>query len=132
MIARDHNGQMLKAKSSCKQGSMNPELTEAIGIREALNWVKEQEWTATILESDCLFAVQAIRCSSFNFSYFGRVIDECKKLLVELESRNVVLKFVKRSANKIPQLSSEVLEFSSRSYVGDGTNSSGIISCIMF
>lgn len=48
-----------------------------------------------------MIAVQAIRCSSFNFSYFVRVIDECKKLLVELESRNMALKFVKRSANKI-------------------------------
>lgn len=101
MVARDHNRLLLKAKSSCKQESANPELAEAIGIREALSWVKEQEWLATIVESDCLIAVQTIRCSSFNFSYLGRVIDECKNLLVELESKSVALKFVKRFANKV-------------------------------
>lgn len=93
MVARDHNGQMLKAKSSCRQGRSNPELAEAIGIREALSWVKEQDWPTVVVDCDWLLDV--------NLSYFGRVIDECKKLLVEFESRNVTLKFVKRSANKI-------------------------------
>lgn len=101
MVARNHEGTLLEAKSSCKTGSIHPELAESIGIREALSWIKTKDWQEVIVESDCLGAIQAIRCSSINFSYLGRVIDECKKLLVELESRNVTLKFVKRSANSV-------------------------------
>lgn len=101
MIARDHNGRMLEALSRCKQGHINPDVAEAIGIREALSWVKRNDWPSVILESDCLAAIQAIRCSSVNLSYLGRVIDECKTLLKELRSRNVTLKFVRRSANMV-------------------------------
>lgn len=54
-----------------------------------------------IIETDCLFVVQAIRCSSVQFSYLGRVIDECKGLVSELKNRIVTLNFVKRSANKV-------------------------------
>ncbi|KAL8104689.1 hypothetical protein AgCh_028771 [Apium graveolens] len=101
MVARDHTGAMLEAVSCCRPGRPNPELAEAVGIREALSWVKQKSWPSTIVESDCLGAIQAIRCSSIHLSYLGRVIDECKQLLSDLESRNVTLKFVKRSANKV-------------------------------
>ncbi|XP_074352890.1 uncharacterized protein LOC141692045 [Apium graveolens] len=101
MVARNHEGTLLEAKSSCKHGRIHPELVESIGIREALSWIKTKDWQEVIVESDCLGAIQAIRCSSVNFSYLGRVIDECKKLLVDVESRNVTLKFVKRSANSV-------------------------------
>lgn len=101
IVARDHEGAMMEAMSSCRPGSLNPETAEAIGIREALSWVKSKNWPATVVETDCLSVVQAIRCSSINLSYLGRVIDQCKQLLVDLKSRNVTLKFVKRSANLV-------------------------------
>ncbi|XP_074322699.1 uncharacterized protein LOC141659673 [Apium graveolens] len=101
MVARDHEGTMLEAASSCRPGSLHPELAEIIGIREALSWIKNKNWSSTVVESDCLGAIQAIRCSSINLSYLGRVVDECRKLLDDLESRNVSLKFVKRSANMV-------------------------------
>lgn len=102
----------MEAISSCRSGSLNAEIAEAIGIREALSWVKSKNWPAAVLETDCLNVVQAIRCSSVNLSYLGRVVDECKQLLVELKSRNVTLKFVKRSANMVA-LFSEILKFHS-------------------
>ncbi|XP_074346578.1 uncharacterized protein LOC141685372 [Apium graveolens] len=89
------------AKSSCRQGCVNPEMAEAIGIREALSWVKEHNWPQVVVESDCLGAIQANSCSSISLSYLGRIIDECKRLLLELKSRNATLRFVKRSANMV-------------------------------
>lgn len=47
------------------------------------------------METDCLVVTQAIRCSTINLSYLGRVIDECKQLLSDLGDRKVILKFVK-------------------------------------
>lgn len=69
--------------------------------REALSWVKSKDWPAAVVEIDCLSAIQAIGCSSVNLSYLGRVIDECKQLIVDLDSPNVILKFVKRFANMV-------------------------------
>lgn len=101
MVARDHTGTLVAAQSSCKQGVLNPDLAETIGIREALSWVKSKDWQLVDVETDCIGAVQAIRCSSINFSYLGRVVDDCRRLIADLRLRNVTLKFVRRSANKV-------------------------------
>ncbi|XP_074377050.1 uncharacterized protein LOC141718568 [Apium graveolens] len=101
MVARDHKGDMLEARTCCKQGTVTPEMAEAIGVKEALSWVKNKGWTNVVMESDCLLLIQAIRCSSVHLSYFDTVVKECKKLLCDLGDRNVILNFVKRSANKV-------------------------------
>lgn len=101
MVARDHTGALIGAQSSCKQGSLNPDLAEAIGIKEALSWVKSRAWERVEVETDCLGVVQAIRCSSINLSYLGRVIDDCRRLLDDLRVHNVTLKFVRRSVNRV-------------------------------
>lgn len=54
-----------------------------------------------VVDTVCLTVVQAIRCSSVNLSYLGRVVDECKILVNELKNRHVTLNFVKRSVNKL-------------------------------
>ncbi|XP_074378327.1 uncharacterized protein LOC141719860 [Apium graveolens] len=100
-IARNHRGDLVEAVSSCKQGIVDPVLAEAIGVREALSWVKERGWQVVDLETDCLALIQAIRCSTINLSYLGRVVDECRSLLLLLKERQITLNFVKRSANKV-------------------------------
>lgn len=101
MLAHDHHGELLEAYASCRQGNMDPVIAEAIGIREALSWVKGKEWSEVVMETDCLTVVHAMRCSSTRLSYLGRVIDDCKLLLSQLHERNITLNFVKRSANKV-------------------------------
>lgn len=101
ILARDHEGSMLEAKACCKQGSVSPEFAKAIGVREALSWIKSKNWSQVIVETDCLVVVQAIRSSYASLSYFGRVIDECKQHLIDLRGRHVILNFIKRSANTV-------------------------------
>ncbi|XP_074370739.1 uncharacterized protein LOC141711921 [Apium graveolens] len=113
MVARGHEGTMPEAASSCRPGSLHPELAEIIGIRESLSWIKNKNWSSTVVESDCLGAIQAIRCSSINLSYLGRVVDECRKLLDDLESRNVSLKICKTVREHGSSLFSEILKFNS-------------------
>lgn len=60
--------------------------------------IKEKGWQRVILESDCPEVVQAIRSSAAIYSYFGRVIDECRNLL---NHRVILLKFVQWSANTV-------------------------------
>ena len=76
---------------------MAAEYGEALGIKEALSWCKTQGNRIMEIESDCLVAVQAIRSTVQMVSPMGRIIEECRELLLSLN--NVQLLFVKRSAN---------------------------------
>lgn len=98
--ARNHKGELLEARSSCKQGHINPECAETMGIQK-LSWVKDKGMTDVIIETDCFVAVQAIRSAAQLLSYFGRLIQQCKMLLEELKNKGVILRFVKRSANNL-------------------------------
>lgn len=61
MKTRDHEGNMMEAASSCKEGSIDPELVEAIRIREALSCIKTRAWLKVVVETDCLVVTQVIR-----------------------------------------------------------------------
>ncbi|XP_074374501.1 uncharacterized protein LOC141714903 [Apium graveolens] len=100
-VARDHHGQLIEARSRCLQGTIAPEIAEAIEMKEALSWIKEMQYSNAEVETDSLQVVQAIRSSITSSSYWGRVVDECRSLLVSLKAKNVLLRFVKRSANRV-------------------------------
>ena len=100
-IARNHGGSLVEARSTCLRGTPNPELAEVMGIREALSWVMSKDQKNVIIESDCLQMVQAIRSFFSCLPYLGRVVQDCRTLLTNLSSKNVMFRFVKRSANKV-------------------------------
>ena len=80
---------------------MNPDVAKVIGIREAPSWVKNKGWIKVQVETDSLVIVQAIRSLTPLLSYFGRIVHQCRELLEELKHKDVILYFVKRSANII-------------------------------
>lgn len=41
VVARDHTVELVEALSQCKQGSITPDVTELIDIRDTLNWIKK-------------------------------------------------------------------------------------------
>lgn len=100
-MVRNQQGQLVEAQSKCREGKISPELAEAIGIREALSWIKANQYDGVELETDCLQVIQAIRSSFISLSYLGRVVEECRVLLKSLKNRNVLIRFVKRSANRV-------------------------------
>ncbi|KAM6561917.1 hypothetical protein CsatB_021915 [Cannabis sativa] len=99
IVARNEHGFMIEGLSRLCHGIVRPELAEAIGVREALSWIKDKRWQQVVLETDCLVVVQAIRNPTHMISLFGDVIKECQNLLVNL--RGVTISFVKRSANLV-------------------------------
>ena len=99
--ARNHKGELIEARSSCKEGYTVPECAETMGIREALSWIKDKNLSGVIVETDCLVAVQAIRSSATLFSYFGVLVQECRNLLKETKDKGIVLRFEKRYANNL-------------------------------
>lgn len=100
-VVRDHSAQLIQAMSKCSLGKVSPELAEALGIREALSWIKNTSAVNVIIELDCLQVIQLIRSSFSSYSYLGRVVIECIKLMETVKTQNVVIRFVKRSANRV-------------------------------
>nr|XP_017251820.1 PREDICTED: uncharacterized protein LOC108222412 isoform X3 [Daucus carota subsp. sativus]XP_017251821.1 PREDICTED: uncharacterized protein LOC108222412 isoform X3 [Daucus carota subsp. sativus] len=101
LVAHDHTGALVEASSRCLLSNASPEMAEIMGIREALSWVKRRPGIKVEIETDSLIAVQAIRSSAVKLSYLGRLVQECRELLVETKDRIVSLKFVRRSANNV-------------------------------
>ena len=96
MNDQDHT---LEAISCCRNGVVSPELAEAMGMREALSWIKKKAWDKVTIETDCVTVVQALRSSISMYSYFGSLISECKSLWNDV--KNIKILFVKRSANSV-------------------------------
>uniref|UniRef100_A0A803NQJ5 C2 domain-containing protein n=1 Tax=Cannabis sativa TaxID=3483 RepID=A0A803NQJ5_CANSA len=99
IVARNHLGRFIEAKTNYCNGSYPTEVIEALGIKEALSWIKNKSWKNAELETDSLLCVQAIRSNQKMSSTFGIVIEECRLLLSLLQ--DVKLRFVKRSANRV-------------------------------
>ncbi|KAM6561714.1 hypothetical protein CsatA_030953 [Cannabis sativa] len=98
-VARDASGQLVEAITCCRAGVVQPEMAEAMGVREALSWIKKKAWHGVVVESDCLSVIQAIRSNLPLLSYFGSVISDCKLLLEQIG--DVSIYFIKRSANSV-------------------------------
>lgn len=77
MVACSHRGELLEAKSICQLGNINLELAEAMGVREALGWVKANRWPMVEVETECLLIVQSIRSEAVKLLYLGRIVDKC-------------------------------------------------------
>ncbi|XP_062085344.1 uncharacterized protein LOC133791431 [Humulus lupulus] len=98
-VARNDQGHTLEAITCCRNGVVSPELVEAMGMREALSWIKKKSWDKVIIETDCLTVVQALRSAISMDSYFGSLIKECKGLWND--DKNIRIFFVKRSVNSV-------------------------------
>ena len=97
MVARDDKGELLLARTVYFGDVYSAEMAEGLAIKEALSWIKSQAWQEVVIESDCLAAVQAVRSKVRMRSPYGRIIEDCRRLL---ENQNTVsLLFIKRSAN---------------------------------
>ncbi|XP_060963698.1 uncharacterized protein LOC133033112 [Cannabis sativa] len=99
MVARTSAGALLEARQTSFSGVVAPIMAEAVGIKEALSWIKSKGWRDVIVETDCLNVVNDINSNKPMISPYGFVIHDCKALLVDLLSVSIV--FVKRSANKV-------------------------------
>lgn len=73
-IARNQKGELIKARSSCKEEHTTPEGAEAVGNKEALSWIKTRQLNEVTVETDCRVAVQAIRVNATMSSHFDVVI----------------------------------------------------------
>uniref|UniRef100_A0A803PQX4 RNase H type-1 domain-containing protein n=1 Tax=Cannabis sativa TaxID=3483 RepID=A0A803PQX4_CANSA len=97
LVARNSSGYVIEAVQIRKIGTWSPLLVEAMGLKEALSWIKRKDWHHAIIESDCLTLINDIKNAKTLDSPYGFVLQDCRGLLTSLF--DVDCKFVKRSAN---------------------------------
>ncbi|KAM6545226.1 hypothetical protein CsatB_025962 [Cannabis sativa] len=98
-VARNNEGRLLWAKSSSFCGSVSAEFAEALGLKKVLSWLKDNDLSNVVIESDSLVTIQAVRSSISFSSTFGFCVTECQSLLSNL--CDVDLCFIKRYANRV-------------------------------
>ncbi|KAF4400166.1 hypothetical protein G4B88_019375 [Cannabis sativa] len=59
-VVRNANGDLVAAFAGVKHGKVSPDLTEIMGIREALSWLKNHAYTQAIVETDSLVCAEAL------------------------------------------------------------------------
>ncbi|KAM6541055.1 hypothetical protein CsatB_005502 [Cannabis sativa] len=99
LIARSAAGLVLGAKSLSREGSLQPHIVEAIGIKEALSWSKANGWSQIVVESDCLRVINDLQKFKHMASPYGHILYDCMTLVADFDV--VFLNFAKRSANKV-------------------------------
>ncbi|KAM6553480.1 hypothetical protein CsatB_014242 [Cannabis sativa] len=99
IVARDSTGHIVDLRATYQGGNYPAEVVEALGIKEALSWLKDKGWNKVDMETDSMVTVQAIFSNQIMSSTFGLVIRDCKSLLSALN--NVSIRFVRRSANRV-------------------------------
>ncbi|XP_060962217.1 uncharacterized protein LOC115711062 [Cannabis sativa] len=98
IVARNSNGHLIEATTTLRLGNVQSTTIEAFGIKEALSWIKDKDWSNVVVETDSLVSVQALSSLVFMPSVFCLLISDCKRLLNCL--CDVSVTFVSRSANK--------------------------------
>ncbi|KAM6548802.1 hypothetical protein CsatB_020478 [Cannabis sativa] len=98
IVARDSLGKLIEAKSCYYGGAYDAEVVEAMGVKEALSWIKSKNWSDVEVETDSMLTVQGIRSNQFLNSIFGLIIHDCQLLFSSLN--NVKICFIRRSANQ--------------------------------
>lgn len=50
LLARNHHGELIRARVKTIQGSLRPESAEIMAIKESLSWIKANGWSRTVVE----------------------------------------------------------------------------------
>lgn len=78
-------------------GRNDPEVLEALALREVLRWLKDRRRQNIVIDCDCATVVSAINSVTDSISAVGMIIQDCKPLLSTLNG--VLVEFVRRSVN---------------------------------
>ncbi|KAL8122999.1 hypothetical protein AgCh_011101 [Apium graveolens] len=97
-VIRDEHGQFIRARNHKLQALYSPREDEALGLKEALSWVKELGYKRCVFETDAKELVEACRSARGN-TYFHLIVLDCIDLLKHYDE--VLVDYVPRSANVV-------------------------------
>ncbi|KAL8524201.1 hypothetical protein ACS0TY_013970 [Phlomoides rotata] len=100
MVIRDSNGVHIFSRTLAMSGVYAPEEGEAIGLFEALSWIKELDIRNVEIEMDAKVVVNAFYSQDSSYiSVFGDIIQACKKVFISYPYCKVG--WVNRQANEL-------------------------------
>ena len=76
-VIRDSMGAFVAARCRCVLGRFSARDAEALGVREALSWIKQLQLSNIIIEMDCLSAHNALVDNLSGLSSFSLIIEDC-------------------------------------------------------
>lgn len=105
-VIRCSEGRFFAAKCTPLLGHFGACEAKALGVREALSWIKCIHALPIIIEIDCLEVFNAISNNTVYPNGFGLVIDGCRALARSIGE--VTFSFVRRSANTVAHIIARV------------------------
>lgn len=99
MVLRDHNGSFIQGKNLCLPYPGTVLEGEAIGVKEALTWIKELQLHNISIESDSRLTVKAINENVDYQLEVGDVLEGCRCDLLSMAG--VVVSYIRKQANKV-------------------------------
>jgi ribonuclease HI len=96
---RDEKGEFVKAKLLRKETCIPPQETEAIGLYEALFWLRELGIQCVTIKLGCKSVVDGVVGNLTNVAEYGTIIKKCKTLLNCLQ--NFKISFIRRQTNLV-------------------------------
>ena len=98
-MLRNAQGQFVCCFTKCFNGLLNAKEAKAIGMREAVLWVRQQGVQQVIFETDAKSTVDALNNKKTDNSEFGSIISECRDLFNQM--LRFKYNFIRREANVI-------------------------------
>jgi ribonuclease HI len=117
MCIRNHRGHFIKAATTWHEGNPPPQEAEAIGLHDAILWLRQLGISNVHFELDCKLVVDSIVDRTNNQAEFGTIISICKSLLSQ--SPNFKISFVRRQANSVAHSLAKVSRMYARHQVFD-------------
>lgn len=97
-VIRDECGQFIRARNHKLQALYSPREVEALGLKEALSWVKDLGYKRCVFETDAKELVEACRGVQGN-TYFHLIVLDCIEHFKHYDE--VLVDYVPRSANVV-------------------------------
>ena len=109
-VIRDAHGAFLRARNHKLQALYSPREVEAIGLKEALSWVKELGYKRCVFETDAKELAEACKNVQGD-TYFHSIVVDCRDLFKHYDE--VLVEYVPRSANVVAHVLARATHFMS-------------------
>ena len=83
-VPRDSTGNFITAKATTENLQVQPHEAKAVGVREALSWIKHDNKLNIIVEMDAKLVYDALSTFPISNSPFRIIIEDCKEMATSL------------------------------------------------
>jgi ribonuclease HI len=98
LVLRGEDGSIVGAATKAENGSENVELSEVMGLVEAIKMIEERHLQNVIIEMDSAVIVRAIQRDSYPRKYWGKLAESCARVLKD--RNDITLQWTSKKGNE--------------------------------